>query len=284
VDITKHDSFYNSIVESLKLLGGSGTNEEILENVIQLTEVSEDQIEVLYRDGPRTQIDYSVAWAKTYLKNFGFLENSQRGVWSLTEKGMHEQLPSKEEINKVVRNLTRGNRTNLNQSGSNDGNQVSLETIDEDAEQWIEKLTDVMLGISPEGFERLCQRLFREKGFVKVEVTGRSGDGGIDGTGILKISLVTFKVFFQCKRYKGSVSSSEVRDFRGAMSGRADKGVFLTTGRFTKDAKKESVRDGAESIELIDGVELCGLLKELELGVNTEEIVVVDDAWFEEFR
>ena len=279
MDITKHDSFYNSIVESLKLLGGSGTNEEILENVIQLTEVSEDQIEVLYRDGPRTQIDYSVAWAKTYLKNFGFLENSQRGVWSLTERGMHEQLPSKEEINTFVRNLF-----SRNQSDSGDGNQFSTETSNEDAEQWIEKLTEVMLSISPEGFERLCQRLFREKGFIKVEVTGRSGDGGIDGKGILKIGLVTFKVFFQCKRYKGSVGSSEIRDFRGAMSGRADKGIFLTTGRFTKDAKKEAERDGAESVDLIDGAELCSLLRELKLGVNTEEIIVVDDTWFEEFK
>jgi len=279
VDITKHYSFFDPVVEALKLLGGSGTNQEILEKVIQITKLSDEEIEVLHLDGPRTKVDYSIAWAKTYLKNFGVLENSQRGVWSLTEKGMREQLPDKEEINAFVRNLAVSQEPD-----SGDENQLPTETGNEDAEEWIEKLTEVMLSITPEGFERLCQRIFREKGFVKVEVIGRSGDGGVDGTGILKIGLVTFKVFFQCKRYKGSVSSSEIRDFRGAMSGRADKGIFLTTGRFTKGAKTEAERDGAESIDLIDGTELCTLLRELKLGVETEENVVVNDDWFKEFK
>ena len=255
------------------------TSSEILEKVIQVAKLSDEQIEVLHVDGPRTKVDYQIAWAKTYLKTFGFLENSKKGVWSLTERGMREPLPAKEEINTFYRN-----HTNSTKPDSGDKDQLSTETSNEDTEQWIEKLTGVMLSITPDGFERLCQRIFREKGFVKVEVIGRSGDGGIDGTGILKIGLVTFKVFFQCKRYKGSVSSSEIRDFRGAMSGRADKGIFLTTGRFTKGAKTEAERDGAESIDLIDGAELCSLLRELKLGVETEEIVVVNDDWFKEFK
>ena len=279
MNIKRHDSFFDPVVEALKLLGGSGTNQEILEKVIQITKLSDEEIEVLHLDGPRTTVDYSIAWAKTYLKNFGVLENSQRGVWSLTEKGMREQLPDKEEINAFVRNLAVSQEPD-----SGDENQLPTETGNEDAEEWIEKLTEVMLSITPEGFERLCQRIFREKGFVKVEVIGRSGDGGVDGTGILKIGLVTFKVFFQCKRYKGSVNSSEIRDFRGAMSGRADKGIFLTTGRFTRGAKTEAERDGAESIDLIDGTELCTLLRELKLGVETEENVVVNDDWFKEFK
>src|SRR5207244_2458619 len=69
----------------------------------------------------------------------------------------------------------------------------------------------------PPAFERLCQRLLREEGFIKVEVTGHSGDGGIDGIGILRVSMLAFPVFFQCKRYKGSVGAGAVRDFRGAM-------------------------------------------------------------------
>ena len=281
MNIKRHDSFFDPVVEALKLLGGSGTNQEILEKVIQVTKLSDEQIEVLHLDGPRTKVDYQIGWAKTYLKKFGILENSKKGVWSLTERGMREPLPDKQEINTFYRNHTNSTST---QSNSRDENQLPTESRNEDSEEWIEKLTEVMLSITPEGFERLCQRIFREKGFIKVEVTGRSGDGGIDGTGILKIGLVTFKVIFQCKRYKGSVGSSEIRNFRGAMSGRTDKGIFLTTGRFTKDAKKEAERDGAESIDLIDGTELCSLLRELKLGVNTQEIVVVDDAWFEEFK
>jgi restriction system protein len=126
--------------------------------------------------------------------------------------------------------------------------------------------------LDPSAFERLCQRLLRESGFTKVEVTGRSGDGGIDGVGVLKIGLLSFHVLFQSKRYTGSVVPGEIRDFRGAMVGRVDKGLFITTGRFTKEAEREAVRDGAPAIDLIDGVELCHLLKKLELGVRIETV------------
>ena len=83
----------------------------------------------------------------------------------------------------------------------------------------------------------------------------------------MRVNLISFHVRFQCKRYAGSVGASEIRDFRGAMVGRADKGLFITTGRFTRDAAREAVRDGAPAIDLIDGLDLCGLLMELELGV-----------------
>ena len=65
----------------------------------------------------------------------------------------------------------------------------------------------------------------------------------------------------------GSVGPGSIRDFRGALAGRADKGLFITTGRFTREAEREAVRDGAMAIDLIDGVELCGLLREKGLGV-----------------
>jgi len=146
----------------------------------------------------------------------------------------------------------------------------------------VEKLLTVVQGISPDAFERLCQRILRESGFIKVEVTGRSGDGGIDGIGVLKVGLLSFQVFFQCKRYVGSVGSSAIRDFRGAMVGRTDKGVFLTTGTFTREAKKEATRDGAPALDLIDGYQLCTLMRELGLGVKTRTVEVVDieEGWF----
>jgi restriction system protein len=283
MDITKHYNYFEYTIEALKQLGGSGTNEEILEKVIQLAKLSKEQIEDLHGNGPRTVVDYQIAWAKTYLKHYGYLESSKRGIWNLTERGVSEQVASKEEINSFVRNRSKGNFTSKKKSIIDESEKLFSETSAEST-NWIEQLVKAMLDIPPTGFEKLCQRVFREKGFVKVEVTGRSGDGGIDGIGTLKISLMTFKVLFQCKRYKGSVGSSEIRDFRGAMSGRADKGIFLTTGHFTKDAKEEASRDGAEPIELIDGVELCQLLKELNLGVKKEEIIVVNHVWFEQFK
>lgn len=138
--------------------------------------------------------------------------------------------------------------------------------------------------MEPGAFERLAQRILRESGFVKVEVTGKSGDGGIDGTGVLRMNLISFQVLFQCKRYAGSVGAGAVRDFRGAMQGRADKGLIITTGSFTPDARREATRDGAPAIDLIDGEALCELLKDLRLGVEVREIrseeITIDPAFF----
>jgi restriction system protein len=147
---------------------------------------------------------------------------------------------------------------------------------------WTERLLGVIGQIEPAAFERLCQRLLRESGFIKVEVTGRPSDGGIDGIGVLRMNLVSFQVLFQCKRYKGTVGAGVVRDFRGAMVGRADKGLIITTGTFTSDARKEATRDGAPAIDLIDGENLCILLKDRRLGVQVQlvEEINVDDKFF----
>ncbi len=156
---------------------------------------------------------------------------------------------------------------------------------DEEAPTELQSWKDVLLAalrrMDPSAFERLAQRLLREAGFVKVEVTGRSGDGGIDGIGVLRLNLLSFQVLFQCKRYTGSVGAPEIRNFRGAMIGRSDKGLVLTTGTFTADAKREATRDGAPTIDLIDGDQLCNLLKQLKLGVKTEfvERALVDEEW-----
>ncbi len=143
-------------------------------------------------------------------------------------------------------------------------------------------MLSILQKVPPDAFERLCQRLLRESGFVKVEVTGKKGDGGIDGIGVLKIALLSFQVFFQCKRYAGSVGASEIRDFRGAMVGRTDKGLYITTGTFTSTAKKEATRDGAPALDLIDGEQLCRILKDLNIGVETKtiEVVEIHESWF----
>ena len=142
-----------------------------------------------------------------------------------------------------------------------------------------------LMGLSPAGFEAFAQRLLRESGFLGVTVTGRSGDGGIDGHGILEVNpLVSFRVLFQCKRYSGSVGPGVVRDFRGAMAGRADKGIILTTGSFTAEARREAVRDGAPPIELVDAEKLVSMLEDLELGLKPVKAYRIDRAFFDEFR
>ncbi len=144
-------------------------------------------------------------------------------------------------------------------------------------------MSGILIALPPDAFERLCQRLLRESGFVQVSVTGKSGDGEIDGVGIVRIGgLLGFPILFQCKRYAGSVSASAIRDFRGAMIGRADRGLVITTGTFSRDARTEATRDGAPPIDLVDGEELMDKLRELQLGVDVKliEEVSVNNEWF----
>ena len=228
-----------------------------------------------------------MAWARTYLKGMGLLENSQRGVWSLTDEGRTVEARHIPDLHRAYILRYREERRRRRQADEILNEEDSSETggIDEDT-PWQEKLLDALMAIPPDAFERLAQRLLREAGFISATVTGRTGDGGIDGLGVYRMSLVSFPVFFQCKRYKGSVGSGAVRDFRGAMAGRGDKGLLITTGTFTGDAKAEATRDGAPPVGLIDGVRLCSLLKDYDLGVRTKtrqvEDVMIDDKFFAE--
>jgi len=190
------------------------------------------------------------------------------------------------EVVRFVRNLDRERRVAQQPPTNNGIDAPEQEIIDapEETQSWRAHLYALLTKqLDPNAFERLIKRVLRESGFVHVEVTGRSGDGGIDGKGIARLhGFLSFHVVFQCKRYQGSVTSGQIRDFRGAMVGRADKGLFVTTGTFTRDAVKEATRDGAPPIDLVDGDQLADKLKELSLGIKTEvvENVVVDEEWY----
>ena len=275
-----HDDLMNPLLEALRKLGGSGSIEEIYIKTVEITGLPEAILSQLHdpEKSSQTEVGYRLAWARTYLKKYGLLENSSRGVWSLTEKAKTLETVDSAEIVRFVRALDKHDAPKKRPS-----DETARELSEE--EGWKDKLSAVLTQkLDPAGFERLVQRILRESGFIHVEVTGRTGDGGIDGKGIARIhGFMSFHVLFQCKRYKGSVSASEVRDFRGAMVGRADKGLFITTGSFTPAAVQEATRDGAPPIDLVDGDELAEKLKELTLGVKTElvERVSIDAAWFE---
>jgi restriction system protein len=274
-------------VEALKSLGGSATIEELDEKVIELEGVTEaEQAYQMKNNENRPTVNYYLAWSRTYLKRGNAVVNSSRGVWALTESGAeisniaHTQAIY-DQVAREEREKARAKRTAIKENAS---------PIDETEEQgpdeadgWKNKLLSVLGAMDPSAFERLSQRLLREAGFTKVEVRGKSGDGGIDGLGVLRVNLVSFGVYFQCKRWKGSVGSKEIRDFRGAVQGRADKGLFITTGHFTSQASDEATRDGAIAIDLIDGDRLCDLLKDYSLGVQTEMIeqVSIQSDWFD---
>jgi restriction system protein len=266
-------------LEALKATDGSASNEELLTRVVQIMGLPEEIQNLPHGDGPKTEVEYRLIWARTYLHKVGAIQNSKRGVWSITTVGRALTASGIKKIVLQVKQLDRRDRPrDESDAGAPDG--------DLPEETWQDQLLSVLQAMSPDGFERLAQRILRESGFIKVEVKGKSGDGGIDGIGILRLNLLSFQVFFQCKRYQGSVSAGAVRDFRGAMVGRTDKGLFITTSRFTPDAKREATRDGAPQIELIDGEQLCGLLKGLNLGVKTEMVErmnVIPEA-FKEFE
>ena len=271
-------------IKALKNLGGSATIQELDEKVIELEGVTEaEQAFMMPGDQNRTRVNYYLAWARTYLKRGNALVNSSRGVWTLTESGA--AIDGLDETGAIYEQVTQEERERA-RAKRKVAKTVKPDIVDptdeHPEEDWKSSLLAVLGAMPPDAFERLSQRLLREAGFTKVEVRGKSGDGGIDGVGVLRVKLVSFQIYFQCKRWKGSVGAKDIRDFRGALQGRADKGLFITTGTFTSQASDEATRDGAIAIDLIDGDRLCDLLKENDLGVKTEMIerVRIRSDWF----
>jgi restriction system protein len=272
--VPKYDDLFNPLLTALHKLGGSSSVVEMEEKVAEVLKLSEKDINEIHR-GTRTKLSYRLAWARNYLKRYGLLVNSAKGVWALTPQGQKTTSVNIQEVNKIVKSQDRSDKKT-----------EYHEEAEQDIEKWKDDLLEVIKKIPPADFERLCQRILREAGFIKVEVKGKSGDGGIDGIGMFKIAgFLTFRVIFQCKRYQGNISSQQIREFKGTMVGRADKGLFITTSRFTRDAQEEANRDGSTPVDLVDGRELVEKMKELGLGVTVkqEEIIDIDQDWFKNF-
>ncbi len=293
-DVPKYHELISPTLAAFHSLGGSASIGEIADRVIEDMGLSAAITQIPCARGKKsgqaermTELEYRLSWARTYLRKYGLIDSSKRGIWHLTAKGRETQrVDAKEVVDSYMRDLKQ--KRSRKQVATE---RVALaEEIDDSAEShadetaaWREDLLDTLRNIPPDAFERLCQRLLRESGFIEVEVTGKSGDGGIDGHGIIRLAgLISFPVLFQCKRYSGRVGASVVRDFRGAMAGRAEKGLILTTGGFTNEAQREATRDGATPIDLIDGELLMDKMKELKLGVSAQmvERVEVDKDYF----
>ena len=283
--------YMNPVLDALRSLGGSARPPEVYDWIAEHLPVSDAERAERNRSGG-SRFENDVAWVRFYFARAGYIDSSRHGVWSLTELGRSCGSLSDEQISSLIRAV----QTQAPEGG--DQPQISEEQIDLAVSMQIEQASpetidrgyrelalEIMQSLPPAGFERLCQRLLRESGFQQVKVTGRSGDGGIDGIGVLQINpFVSFKVLFQCKRWGSAVGPSVIRDFRGAMMGRADKGLVLSTGTFTPEAKAEAVRDGVPPIELVDGQDLVSLLEQLELGLNPRTTYEIDFKFFEEYK
>jgi restriction system protein len=250
----RKDDFYLPILRTLEALGGSAANEEMESRIIEEGGFSAADAEATYAKSGQLILPDKISWGRSYLKEAGLINNEKRGLWVITEEGRKAlevgEAAVFEAVAAAMREYAKNYQAKKALAATAGAPAAPTETALEDAAagqaggDWSDQMLQKLQSIDPSAFERLCQRLLRENGFIQVQVIGKSGDGGIDGKGVLRVNLVSFQVLFQCKRYQGSVGSGAVRDFRGAMQGRADKGLIITTGSFTPDARREATRDG----------------------------------------
>ena len=274
---------YAQLVEAtfaaLKKLGGSGKNDEINSLAIGILKVSEKVLDVPHRDSTSlSEIHYRLAWARTLLKNYGAITNSARSVWTITP-----DFTGKDSVDGayIQKNFHQKNKLPIKSDLIEDQLEDIGVAVPDEVKPWRKKLYDVLVHMDPYAFERLTQRLLRECGFDDVHVTKKSGDGGIDGTGKLRINgIFSFNIAFQCKRYQGSVGAAEIRDFRGSLTTDIEKGVFITTGSFSKPAKEEASNPGKQQIDLIDGEEFITKLAEYGIGVREIKDYEIDEEYF----
>jgi restriction system protein len=274
-------NYVKPLVEVLKNIGGSGATADVIDQVIAFMKIPDSVVEEIISSGA-SRVRNQIQWARMYLVKSDLMDSSQRGIWKLTEKGFEAEF-TEDSVYELFRKV---------QGSFVDGPKKAKSVPVEDTEEEIvadeahgESLLNILKKLSPAGFERICKRLLSEVGIHDVQITGGAGDQGIDGTGVIKVNeVVGFNVIFQCKRYRDSVVPHHVRDFRGTMQGRADKGIIITTGRFTSEAKKEAVRDGVPPIELIDGERLVSLFEKYQLGLKPKIVYDLVPDFFENFK
>jgi restriction system protein len=284
----KFVQYFQPVIEGLRDLGSSAKPREVYAWIAERLSVPKEEIEGTTKGG-QSKFENKVGWARFYLAKGGLIDTEQRGVWVLTEKGRTTNLSHDDAYN-LFKTIHDGFQRE-------DGEPETEKTVDEadasapDEKAYLnqdaiqEELVRILRGTTDKGFEELCARLLRHIGFENLKVTGQTGDHGIDGEGFLLINrFVRIKVMFQCKRYTGTVQVKEIRDFRGAIQGRAERGIFLTTGTFTKSAREEAARENATAIELVDIDRLLELLIEESLGVRETKALTIDRDFFAPYQ
>lgn len=273
--VPKYGKLVSVTYLALKDLGGSGKNDEINEKAAELLGLNDEVLEIPHLNSTSlSEVNYRLAWARTVLKKFGAISNSARSVWTINPEYSNINEVDGEAIYKEHSKASAKKEKSIDEDNSDD--------VPDEVRPWRKKLYEVLVKMNPYAFERLTQRVLRECGFTQVEVTKKSGDGGIDGTGKLRINgIFSFNIAFQCKRYQGVVSSADIRDFRGSLTTNIEKGVFITTGSFSKAAIEEACSPGKQQIDLMDGEEFISKLAEFGIGVKEVKDYEVDEAYFE---
>lgn len=281
--------WFGPLLDALRDLGGSAAPREALDRIALAERVPESARNEVLKSG-QERFYNQVHWARQYLVWEGLIDSSRRGIWSLTPLGRTARLTldqSRDIFLRQVRQqaLLRKGSADKGPITQTEKNVATALAPQADEDLGVESFLALLRGLSASGFEHLCMRLLREAGFERVQVTGRSGDGGIDGVGVLQINrLVSFNVVFQCKKWGQAVPPKEIRDLRGAMAGRAEKGILLTTSTFSTQARAEAERAGAVPVELVDGEKLFEMFKSFELGLKPRTVFDIDFSFFEQFK
>ena len=277
--IPNYATLIEATFSALKMLGGSGKNDEINSKVAEILELSNEVQDIPHLNSSSlSEVNYRCAWARTILKNYGALENSARSVWTIKP-----EFTGIDSVDGAIVEKFRNIKSEKTQKFNTAEEKMEEQGVDvpEEVKPWRKHLYEVLINMDPYGFERLTQRVLRECGFTNVVVTKKSGDGGIDGTGKLKINgIFSFNIAFQCKRYQGSVGAGDIRDFRGSLTTDIEKGVFITTGSFSKPAIEEASNPGKQQIDLIDGEEFITKLAEFGIGVKEVKDYEIDEQFF----
>ena len=287
--IPRYNKLINPAFIALKKLGGSGNNEEILDQVIKDMQIPDEVADITHMGKVnQSELSYQLAWARTYLSKYGAIQNSARSVWSISPEFVRVESLDEKEVMSAVNQKNKEKPDNVVVTATVNDTPEDNDPANDDTEfpdeikPWREKLADILQTMDPYGFERLTQRVLRECGFSQVEVTKKSGDGGIDGTGKLKINgIFSFNVAFQCKRYSGVVEAPDIRNFRGSLTTNIEKGLFITTGVFSKAAREEASSPGKQQIDLLDGEEFINKLVEYEIGVHPVTTYAIDEDFFQ---
>jgi restriction system protein len=268
------------LLRVMKNLGGSGAASEVVDAVIADLKIPDQEVEQLIPSG-QSRVRNQIQWARFYLTKAGLMDSPKSGSWRLTQEGVEAKL-TEEQVYALFQRVAQqfgGGKKKTKKV------EVNLDNDIVEDEEHTESLLDALKALSPKGFERICKRLLTEIGIHDIQITGGAGDQGIDGIGRIRLNdVVNFNILFQCKRYKETVSPALVRDFRGSMQGRAEKGLILTTGRFTQEAQKEANRDGVPPIELIDGERLVSLFEKYELGLKPKTVYELVPEFFRSFE
>jgi len=281
--VPNYDKFINPTLRALQTLGGSGRIDEIDSEAVKQLGLPESIIEIPHGNGSRSEVEYRLAWARTFLKKYGVIENSARGVWSIKPEHTDTIEVDVKKVMAAVREASKQSRLKKNEIIEENENDDSLFEFSVEEKTWKDRLYEILVNMDAFAFERLSKLLLRECGFTQVNVTKKSGDGGIDGTGKLKINGVfSFNIAFQCKRYKETslIPASAIRDFRGSLTTDIEKGVFITTSKFSNAAKEEATNPGKQQIDLMDGDEFMNKLAEYAIGVKEVKDYEIDESYF----